>query len=179
MTCRRFVLLAAIAWLAGSVAAYAAENKHMVGVGLETAIVDVDGLPDTLDFDGFSVFGKWGITNNWGILISYRDMEDAEDLLLGETDSYTQIGLYGVYMWRPDKVVRPHIKFGVTMVDLEVEAPGFPTTTDDDTAFAFGGGLEAGSPKVAFFGDYDFTTVSLLGSDTNIGDLTLGVVFRF
>jgi len=179
MTFRRLVVLAGIALLAGSVAAHAAESKHMVGVGLETAFLDVDGLPDALEFNGFSVFGKWGITKNWGILISYRDMEDNEDLLFGEKDSYNQIGVYGVYMWRADKKVRPHIKFGASRVDLDVEVPGFPTTSDDDTAFSIGGGMEAGSQRVAFFADYDFCTVSLLGADSDIGDLTLGVAFKF
>jgi ribosomal protein L35AE/L33A len=174
----RPLVLAAIFWIAAACSAQAAERKHMVGFGLDTAIVDAESLPDSLDFTGFSVFGKVGLTKNWGILLSYRDMEDDENLAFGETDTYTQIGAYGVYMWRPDKVVRPHVKFGVSRIDFEAELPGL-TMGDDDIAFAFGGGLEAGSQQVAFFGDYDFTTVTLLGSDIDFGDLTLGVVFRF
>lgn len=179
MNRRHLIALTAIVWLAGSCGAVAAERKHMVGFGLDTAVVDVDSFPDSIDFTGFSVFGKFGITKNWGILFSYRDMEDDENLAAGEKDTYTQIGVYGVYMWRPDKKVRPHVKFGVSSVDLDVEVPGFFTASDDDTAFSFGGGLEAGSQKVAFFGDYDFTTVDLFGLDTDTADLTLGVVFRF
>lgn len=82
-------------------------------------------------------------------------------------------------MWRPGMGVRPHLKFGLARTDYEAKLPGFPKLSDDGTGISIGGGLEAGSQRVAFFGDCDFTSVSLFDEDFSIGNLTLGIIFKF
>jgi len=154
-----------------------AEQRHGAGFGMCSGIVEPEDGPE-LDFAGFSIFGKVGLTDHWGLLISYKDMEDDEDLLVGEEDEYTQIGAYGVYMWRHDRRVRPHMKFGVERTDFEISYSG-SSIDDDGVAFSVGGGLEAGSQKVAFFGDLDLATVELFDVDTDIFNLTAGVIFKF
>ena len=161
--------------LSGSV--HAAERKHGVGLGLASSTVEPENITD-VDFAGFTVFGKIGITKNWGILVSYRDMEDDEDLLGGEEDEYTEIGVHGVYMWRADHKVRPHVKFGFVRTDLEISVPG-ASIDDDGTGLSVGGGLEAGSQKVAFFGDLDVARVDLFDVDFDFVSATLGVIFKF
>jgi hypothetical protein len=170
------VLLLLVIALSGSV--LAAERKHGVGIGLVSSNVEPESATD-LDFAGFTVFGKIGITENWGILVSYRDMEDDEDLLFGEEDEYTEIGVHGAYMWRPDNKVRPHVKFGFVRTELEVSVPGFLPADDDGTGFSVGGGLEAGSEKIAFFGDLDVAVVELFDEDFDFVNVTLGVIFKF
>ncbi len=170
--CVLFLLVIA---LSGSV--LAAERKHGVGIGLVLSNVEPENATD-LDFTGFTLFGKIGITENWGILVSYRDMEDDEDLLLGEEDKYTEIGVHGAYMWRPDNKVRPHVMFGLVRTDLEISVPGF-SVDDDGTGFSVGGGLEAGSEKIAFFGDLDVAVVELFDEDFDFVSVTLGVIFKF
>ena len=105
-------------------------------------------------------------------------MEDDENLLLGEEDEYTEIGVHGAYMWRPDNKVRPHVKFGFVQTDLEISVPGF-SIDDDGTGFSVGGGLEAGSEKVAFFADLDVSTVELFDVDFDFVSVTLGAIFKF
>lgn len=175
---KRFAVLVALSFLAASGLSFGAEHKHGIGLGLDSATLDTDSLPEAIEFTGFTLFGKIGFTDNWGMFISYRDMEDDEDLLFGEEDSYTQIGVHAVYMWRPDKRVRPHVKFGLARTDFEAEAFGL-TLSDDGVGISVGGGLEAGSQRVAFFGDLDVNVVSLFGEDFTFSDVTLGVIFKF
>jgi len=159
--------------------AVAAENKHGLGAALVSGVVDCDSCVDSIEFSGFALFGKIGFTENWGLLITYRDMEDDEDLFLNEEDTYTQFAVQGVYMWRPAKRFRPHVKFGLERTDFEAKVPGFVTLSDDGTALAVGGGFEAGSQRVAFFLDYDFTIVELFDEDFDIANLDLGIIFKF
>lgn len=173
------VLLVALSYLSVSGWSFGAEHKHGVGFGIDSATLDTDTLPEALEFTGFTLFGKIGFTDNWGLLISLRDMEDDELLLGGEEDSYTQIGVHASYMWRPDKRVRPHVKFGIARTDFDAELPGNPTLSDDGVGISVGGGLEAGSPRVAFFGDADLQVVSLFDEDFAIFDVTLGIIFKF
>jgi len=154
-------------------------RKHGAGIGYETAIVDSGFLPEALAFTGFSLFGKIGFTDNWGLLIAYRNMKDDEDLLLGEEDSYIEVGVHAIHMWRPDKRVRPHLKFGLAWVELEAKIPGVPAISDVGFGPSLGGGLEVGSQRVAFFGDLALAVVDLFDEDTIFGDLTLGVMFKF
>jgi hypothetical protein len=159
--------------------AAAAENRHGFGLALVSGVADCDSCPNSIEFTGFALFAKIGFTDNWGLQISYRDMEDNEDLLLDEEDTYTQFGVQAVYMWRPAKTVRPHIKFGLENTDFEGEIPGVLTYTVDDTALAVGGGFEAGSQRVAFLLDYDFTMIEILDEDFGFGNLNLGITFKF
>lgn len=160
------------------VSAGAAEKQSGFGGALVAGTLDCESCSDTFEFSGFSLFGKIGFNKNWGLLITYRDAEDDEDFLFNETDSYTQLAVQAVYMWRPSKMFRPHVKFGFESTDFEAEAPGFPTVSDDGTALAVGGGFEAGSQSVAFFLDYDFTTVELFDEDFDIDNLSLGIIFK-
>jgi hypothetical protein len=163
--------------IVSSAPVFGAERRHGAGFGLCSGSGEPEDGPE-LDFVGFSIFGKIGFTDHWGLLISYKDMEDDEDLLIGEEDEYTQIGAYGVYMWRHDRTVRPHMKFGFERTELQLSLFG-SSIDDDGVAFSLGGGLEAGSQKIAFFGDFDFTTVELFDVDFEIANLTAGVIFKF
>lgn len=158
--------------------AAAAEGRHGLGGALVSGVLDCDSCVDTFEFGGFALFGKIGLTENWGLLITYRDMEDDEDFFLLE-DTYTQLAVQGVYMWRPARQFRPHVKFGLERTDFEKEVPGSGTVSDDGTALAVGGGFEAGSQRVAFFLDYDFTVVELFDEDYDIANLDLGIIFKF
>jgi len=165
------VLVILVMALSGSI--LAAERKHGVGIGLVASNVE----PESADFTGFTLFGKIGITENWGILVSYRNME--EFLIFGgEEDEYTEIGVHGAYMWRPDNKVRPHVKFGFVRTEFEISVPGL-SVDDDGTGFSVGGGLEAGSEKIAFFGDLDVAVVELFDVDFDFVSVTLGVIFKF
>jgi hypothetical protein len=176
---KRLVTLTLIALLMTvSAVALAAERRHGVGLG----VVAGTGEPefagaDEIDFVGGQIFGKFGITDNWGVLITFRDMEDDEDVS-GLSAEYTQISVHGIYMWRPDNKVRPHVKFGLQQTDLELTALTL-TIDDDGSAFSFGGGFEAGSQKVAFFLDLDYTEVELFDVDFEGSNLTAGVIFKF
>lgn len=160
-----------------------ADKRSGAGFGINSGTVDSDILPDELDFVGFTVFYKWGFTDTWGLFFSYREMEDDENLFLGEEDEYTQFGVHAVYMWRAGKRVRPHVKFGLAHTDFEAKIPGLPLLSDSDVTISVGGGLEAGSEKIAFFADFDYTEpeITLLGvsQDMEIGNLTLGIIFKF
>src|SRR4029077_20385388 len=118
--------------------AFAAEPKSGIGFGLAGGVVDSDVLSDSLNFSGFTLFGKIGFTDHWGLAVSYRDMKDDENLAFGEEDSYTQTAVHAVYMWRPGKIVRPHVKFGIERTDFEAKEPPFPTLSDDDVAGSVG-----------------------------------------
>lgn len=137
-----------------------------------------EAMPQDLDFSGWTVFGKIGFTDHWGLLISFRDMGDDEDLLFGEEDSYTQFALHAVYMWRHGKVVRPHVKFGVAYTNAEARI-GQRSLSDEDTNISVGGGLEVGSEFVAFFGDIDYTEAEFYGADFEYANMNLGVIFKF
>ena len=162
-----------------------AENKHGVGFGTNFANVDSDVFFDDEDHDGFSIYGKIGITDKWGIFIVYRDMEDDEDFSGGFEQTYEQIGVRALRMWRPDMRVRPHVAFGVTQTDFDATGVGF-SASDDGIGISVSGGLEAGSQRIAFFSEYSITVVDLSGlaqpigdDDTTITDLVLGIMFKF
>lgn len=163
--------------------AFAADNRSGAGFGLNSGMVDADSFPNELDFVGYTVYYKQGFTDAWGLLISYKDMEDDEDLFLGEEDEYTQFGIHVVYMWRAGKTVRPHVKFGIANTDFEARIPGWGSESDDDTTISFGGGLEAGSEEIAFFADFDYSepeiTLLSVSEDLEIGNLTVGIIFKF
>ena len=160
--------------------AIATAGDHGVGVAFAGGTLNqCDPCGGSIDFTGVALFGKIGFTPSWGLLITYRDMEDDENLLFGEQDSYTQLAAQVVYMWLPRQVFRPHVKFGLARTEFEAEVPGFPTLSDDDVAPAFGGGFEVGSPTVAFFFDYDFTFVDIFDDDFDVGNLNLGIIVKF
>jgi hypothetical protein len=159
--------------------AVAVESRHGLGGALVFGTLDCDSCVDEFDFDGFSLFGKIGFTDNWGLLIKYHDMEDDEDFFLDEEDTYTQFAVQGVYMWRAPKAFRPHVKFGLERTDFEAEIPGLLKESDDGVALAVGGGFEAGSQRVAFILDYDFTQVELFDEDFDLANLDLGIIFKF
>ncbi len=165
-----------------------AENKHGIGFGINVATVDSDSFFEDEDHDGFSIYGKIGITDKWGIFIFYRDMEDDENFAGGFEQTYEQIGVRALYMWRPDKRVRPHVAFGLTRTDFTADfgGLGLGKLSDDGIGISVSGGLEAGSQRIAFFSEYSITVVDLsdlaqpIGDDdTTIADLVLGIMFKF
>jgi hypothetical protein len=166
-----------IAWtvlsLALSPCAFAAERIHGLGLGLNSA------SSEDVTFKGFSAIGKIGLTEHWGVLVSFRFMKDDEDLSLGEEDSYEQIGLHAVYMWRPEKAARPHVKFGLARTGAKIRIPAVGSIRDDGLGWSVGYGLEAGSQKVAFFGDLEFARVKLFDENFEFRDVTIGIVFKF
>ena len=81
-----------------AVPAFGAEPKSGIGFGLTGGVVDSDSLSDSLSFSGFALFGKIGFTDHWGLVVSYRDMKDDENLAFGEEDSYKQTSVQAVYM---------------------------------------------------------------------------------
>ena len=177
-SCRAILIIVALLIIA--VPTFAKENRSGVGIAVTAGSVDIDvaGVPD-LDFTGYTIFWKYGFNDRWGLQLSYRDMEDDENLLPGEEINYTQFGVHAVYMWRHGKRVRPHIKFGVANSDVEIIEPSLGTVSEDDLAFSVGGGLEAGSERFAFYADYDFTQVDLGGTDFDIANLSLGIIFKY
>lgn len=176
---RRMVLVAGlVSILAGGTPALAEVRASGIGAGLSAGMADSDALSEDLDFTGWTGYVKLAITNSWGFLLSYRDMEDDEDLLL-EEDSYKQASVYLIRTWRVEKIVRPHFKIGASRVDFEREIGGLLTSDDDDLGFSVGGGLEVGSQRVALFGDYDFTMVDLFGEEFRISNATAGIMLKF
>ena len=171
--------------LAVSVPASAEDNRSGAGFAFTSGIVDADFvvLPEELAFVGYTIFWKAGITEQWGMLVSYRDMDDDEFLLLAEEDEYTQFAVHAMVMWRHGKRVRPHVKFGLAYTELEATGPFILDTKDDDTTLSIGGGLEAGSEKIAFFADYDYTQpeLNLIGvnADYDVWNLSLGIIFKY
>ena len=164
--------------------AMAADNRSGAGFAFTRGIVDSDDvLLEELGFVGYTVFWKFGFTDRWGLLVSYRDMEDDEFLFFFEEDAYTQFAVHAMVMWRHGKRVRPHVKFGLARTELEATGPFIPSTKDDDTTLSIGGGLEAGSEKIAFFADYDYTQpeMNLIGvsADYDIWNLSLGMIFKY
>ncbi len=180
-TCLGVVLTILV--LPGSLSA--AENRHFVGFGIDAAIVDSDVFFNEEDHIGFSIFGKYGFNDRWGLFVFYRDMEDDESLfsLIGLEQTYTQIGVRGVRMWRPDKKLRPHVGFGAVQTDFDANFFGMSAMSDDGIGLSVSGGLEAGSQKFAFYGEYGITVVDLDTLDpfgeTTIGNFTAGFIFKF
>ncbi len=171
----------AILLLFGSTAA--AEKRHFIGFGFDAAIVDSDLFFNEEEHIGFSVFGKYGLSDHWGLFFFYRDMQDDEDIFsfIGLEQDYKQFGAQGVYQWRPNKKLRPHVGFGLAQTDVEADFSGLGTMSDDAIGLTLSGGLEAGSNRFAFYGEYLVTVVDLDTFDpdeTTIGNMTLGVVFR-
>ena len=182
MRLSRLVAVLSLLFFCASVPALAKDDRSGVGLGFTSGIVDSDLLFEEINFLGYTVFWKFGFTDTWGLLVSYRDMEDDDILLFGEEDDYTQFGVHAVYMWRHGKRMRPHVKFGLAHTDLEGTGP-FPTISDDAVGLSIGGGFEAGSDRVAFYADYDFTAPEMefggFEDDVLFFNLNLGMIFKY
>jgi hypothetical protein len=162
--------------------AFAKENRSGAGIAYTGGDVTVENVPGSGEFDGYTLFYKAGFNDLWGLLISYRDMTiDDKEVLPGEEFDYTQIGVHAVVLWRHGKKVRPFVKFGLARTEIDLVSPSsIPSTfTDDEIGFSVGGGLEAGSERIAFYADYDFTQVELGAADFDFANLALGIIFKF
>lgn len=169
-----------IVLFAVTVPAIAKENRSGAGIGYTAGNLSVDiAGTDDLDFTGYTIFWKQGFNDLWGLLVSYRDMKDDENLPPGDEINYTQWGVHAVVQWRHGKRVRPFVKFGMAKTDLEVTDTSMGTQSEEETAFSFGGGLEAGTERIAFYADYDFTRAELSSIDFDFGDLVLGIIFKY
>ncbi len=140
-------------------------DRHGVGLGLANGNIDSDGSADENDFDGFSVYGRYGSTEHWGLLVSYRGLESDEPFI---DNDYDQFGVHAVYRWRAGRIVRPHVKFGLVRTDFEARLTGGGRLTDNDNSFSFGGGLEVGKTRYAFFADADFADMDLILMTTRV-----------
>ena len=170
-------------------------SKYTIGIGAVGGQVDpesvggsefADGPPFTTtgfeaDFTGVALIGKVAINPNWGVMFSFRSMEDDEDL--SSSVDYTQVAAQGVYLWNPHQTIRPYVKAGMVFTDLDSGISPQRVTDrredDEGVGISFGLGLEIGSQRYAFFADFDYTDVSLFDVDHDILTATAGVLFKF
>lgn len=175
------------------------EHRFGIGLGLIESFVDngtfqdnCDGLfcaPVSDDFSGFIVFGKAEVTPRWGVLLSYRQLEESGgdahgDLeIFGEDDSFRQLGVYATYRWRARKKLRPHVKVGLALTEFEARTPSAPGDSDNDTSLSLGAGLEWGHPAFSLFTEMDLTDLAIeaggASDHLSLGDLTVGFIHRF
>jgi len=175
------------------------EHRFGIGLGVIESFVDngtvqdgCDGLycaPASDDFSGLIVFGKAELTRRWGVLLSWRKLEESGgdahgDLeIFGENDSFQQLGAYATYRWRARRMLRPHVKVGLAYTEFEARTLGGPGESGNDVSLSFGGGLEWGHPAFSLFAELDATDVAIeaggVSDHLNLGDLTIGFIHRF
>ena len=172
---------AALAVLVLSTPALADVNRSGIGAGVTFGAVDSDASDEGESFTGATVFIKAGFSDAWGLLFSYRrlESEDPVTAIFGENEIYEQLSVHAVRTWRADKVVRPHLKFGLARTEFETENFLSLTASDDGVGASLGGGFEAGTQRVAFLGDVDYSLVELFGEDFLFVNLTAGIIFKF
>ena len=96
---KRMPVLIVVLFVFGSSLAFGAGNRHGVGIGLTTGTVVPEDVGEETGWAGVTLFGKIGITDQWGIQILIREMEDDEPPAVANGE-YTQFSVHGVYMWR-------------------------------------------------------------------------------
>jgi len=178
-TIRAIPMLISLLLIAGP--ASAKENRNGVGVTYTTGKLSIENVPGSGDFSGYTLFYKGGFNDRWGLLLSYRNMAvDSADVGPGEEFGYVQIGVHAVVLWRHAKEVRPFVKAGLVRTDVDISAPGYPAVSDNKSSFSIGGGLEAGSERIAFYLDYDFTRTEMFNlGNFDFSNLNLGIIFKF
>ena len=157
--------------------AYGGEEKFGLGVGVNYGVtVESDSTASTFeeqgDTSGFTILGRYLFSNRWGLLLSYRVLEEDQEFDL--ENKYRQVGFNAVRMWRNDKAVRPYFKFGLTRTERER-----PIASEDGIGLSLGGGVEVGSKKLAFIGELESTGVQLGDETMGIASWTAGALFRF
>ncbi len=158
--------------------AAAADRDSAVGIGITIGALDSGRNADSIEFEGYTLFGKIGLDPHWGVLLSYRDMSDEDFLLFFQDGEYTQVSAQGSYLWRPRKRLRPFVKFGLTRLDYEGDFGSVPNRSDDGIGYTFGWGLEIGGGFVAFLLDWDYARVDLFGDSTDVVNISFGAVLK-
>ena len=164
-----------------SLPAFAGSGRHGIGFGESLGTFYPDSAREEVDFSGYTLFGKIGLSSRWGIFLSYKDLDldTNEKPLVTEADAYTQAVAHFVRLWRPDMRVRPHAGFGLAWSEFETDSPAFPGLSDGGIGVSLGAGLELGSPAVALLIDYQYTRVDLFGESFELDDLMTGIMFKF
>lgn len=139
---------------------------------------------DDVDFLGLTLAVKAGFTRHWGLQLLGRVSFDTESSPIDEEDQFQQIGASAVYMMRPMKRIRPHVRLGFAWSRLRAEIPKVITIADDQFVPMAGAGLEWGSRKTAFFAEVDYSAGeyfqdTIIADDKTLINLSLGVVFKF
>ena len=160
-----------------------ANLRHGFYMSLTPGRVTGDASGD-VDFLGLTLAVKLGFTRHWGLQLLGRASFDMESSPIDEEDQYQQIGASAVYMFRPMKELRPHVRLGAAWSRLRAEIPSVITIADDQFVPMVGAGLEWGSRKTAFFGEIDYSTGeyfqdTIIADDKGIFNVSLGVVFKF
>ena len=80
----RALIIVGILIALAAVPVLAKDHRNGLGIAVTQGNVDPEIGGSDLDAEGYTVFWKYGFTDMWGLLFSYRDMDDDEDLLPGQ-----------------------------------------------------------------------------------------------
>ena len=170
------ILAALVLLLLFAAPASARRGELAVGLGYTAGSADSTATSEDVDFVGATVFGAAGVAKHWELLYSARLMkEDGFFAFVGY--EYDQISFQAAYRFRPEQLVRPRAKLGLTYTSAELTQVG-GVTDDSDTSISWGGGLEIGR-KYSGFIDFDRTEATLINADLDFTHITFGLVVRF
>lgn len=186
------VLLPAIAGSTFSIPAVAAEPaddglRHGVGLAYSGSTIEFDvdrGGQSSRRFDGWGVFGKFGISERWAVLASYRDLGDNGDLDPGEEIALRVVDAHAGFIWLVTPNSRWHAKAGVAWLDFESRRSLTGATTDSALSPSIGVGFEWGLRRVRLYFDFGvaFSGVELIPGESEnlvVGNSNSGLMFKF
>ncbi len=161
--------------------------NHGVGIAFSgsTIYFDIDrGGQGSRTFDGWGIFGKYGITEHWAVLASYRDLGDNGDLDPGEEISFNLIDIHASFTWLVTQHSRWHVKAGLAQLDFDSSRPFTGTNKDSIVSPSIGGGFEWGGRKIRLFVDFGvaFPSVELIPGEREslvVGNTNTGLIFKF
>jgi hypothetical protein len=157
--------------------------RHGFSMSLSPGRVQGDTSGD-VDFMGLALALKAGFTRHWGLQLLGRASVDTQSSSIDEESEFQQIAVSAVYMLRPMKEFRPHIRLGGAWSRIKTDIPGVINTADTEILPMAGGGFEWGSRKTAFFAEVDYVTGEYFqdtsfADDKTIVNVSLGVIFKF
>ncbi len=164
-----------------------AARKYAVGIGYSGSTVDTDvprGVQEEITFDGWSVFGRIGLSDRWGLQFGYRSMKDDENFDPREDISLDMVGVHAYWVWAETEYSRWHVKFGLAWMDFESKIPSVNTFTDHALGPSIGTGFEWGTPRLALFIDFGltFADIELVpGAEESflVGNTISGLIYKF
>jgi hypothetical protein len=163
------------------------KGTYAVGVGWSGSTINVDvpraGVKE-FTADGWGLAGRIGLSKRWGLEFSYRTLRDDMNFATGEEISLDLIGGHAYVTWLETKHSHWYAKMGLSWVDFEDEIPMAGTFSDEAIGPSIGLGVDWGSPRYAFFIDWDLTFVDLevLPGEKEsiyIGATIVGFIFKF
>ena len=163
------------------------KGTYAVGVGWSGATINVD-VPrageDKFTADGWGLVGRIGLSKRWGLEGSYRTVQDDEDFATGEEISIDLIGGHAYVIWLETLHTQWYAKMGLSWVDFEDEIPMMGTLSDEAIGPSIGIGFDWGSPRYAFFVDWELTFVNIEvipddDESINVGATVIGFIFKF